>query len=70
MSCTFAPIVVCGNINYNKLRSRGKNKGEKEGNTHGRCLREMGTPQFGDPKPHIPSDMEIGWGHITKDTGP
>ena len=25
-----------------------------------RCPREMGTPQFGDPSPHIPSDMGTG----------
>ena len=34
-----------------------------------RCLREMGTPQFGDPSPHIPSDMGTGGPHITRDLG-
>ena len=35
-----------------------------------RCLREMGTPQYGDPGPHIPSDMGTGEPHITRDVGP
>ena len=35
-----------------------------------RCLREMGTPQNGDPGPHIPSDMGAGGPHITRDVGP
>ena len=35
-----------------------------------RCPREMGTPQFGDPRPHIPSDMGTGGEHITRDMGP
>ena len=30
----------------------------------------MGTPQFGDPGPHIPSDMGTGGGHITRDMWP
>ena len=30
-----------------------------------RCPREMGTPQFGDPRPHIPSDMGTGGGSIS-----
>ena len=34
-----------------------------------RCLREMGTPQNGDPGPHIPSDMGTGGPHITRDVG-
>ena len=35
-----------------------------------RCPREMGTPQFGDPSPHIPSDMGTPGPHITRDMGP
>ena len=35
-----------------------------------RCLREMGTPLYGDPGPHIPSDMGTGEPHITRDVGP
>ena len=27
-----------------------------------RCLREMGTPKFRDPDPHIPSDVGTGGG--------
>ena len=34
-----------------------------------RCPREMGTPQFGDPGPHIPSDMGTPGPHITRDMG-
>ena len=34
-----------------------------------RCPREMGTPQFGDPGPHIPSDMGTPSPHITRDMG-
>ena len=30
----------------------------------------MGTPQYGDPGPHIPSDMGTGEPHITRDVGP
>ena len=30
-----------------------------------RCLREMWTPQFGDPSPHIPSDMGTRGGAIS-----
>ena len=35
-----------------------------------RCPREMGTPQFGDPSPHIPSDMGTPGPHITRNIGP
>ena len=35
-----------------------------------RYPREMGTPQFGDPGPHIPSDMGTPGPHITRDMGP
>ena len=34
-----------------------------------RCLREMRTHQFGDPGPHVPSDMGTGGPHITRDMG-
>ena len=33
------------------------------------CPREMGTPQFGDPGPHILSDMGTPGPHITRDMG-
>ena len=34
-----------------------------------RCPHEMGTPQFGDPGPHIPSDMGTPGPHIPSDMG-
>ena len=49
--------LYCRKYKYKRLKNRY------------RCLREMGTPQFGDPGPHIPSDMGTGGPHITRDMG-
>ena len=50
--------------------SDGISSSNMQDDKQSRCLREMGTPQYGDPGPHIPSDMGTGEPHITRDVGP